>query len=207
MPYRRTGLSARAALHAPKKFVMYYKLLDVIPDLSGGNVDGWQKHCLNITEAAVPGTPELNNLYRQFAITGVQYQYKTLNIAGQIIDDQPNLTMLFAEDKATRTPASNKNLRTQDNVKILRSTRNFKHYVKYPRPALYQTDGYNHDIMTIQSSRQLQWLNTNDTNAINLEHLAAQFQIEDCPAGVVSKNKQGEIWAKVYMVFKEQQVG
>lgn len=210
MPYRRTGLrrrAAAAALHAPKKFVMSYKVMDVVPDLSGGNVGGWQKTMLSVRYADLPGAPELSGLYRQFAITGIQYQYKSLNISGSIVDDQPSLTMLFAEDKASTAPSSTNNLRTQDNCKVLRSTQNFKHYIKYPRPQLYQSDGAGNRLLTIQSAKQLQWFDTNSINCEQLPHLAAQFQIEDCPSGVVSKNKQGEIWAKVYLVMKEQATG
>jgi len=206
-PVRRYARrSVRASLHAPKKFTMLYKFTDVVPDTNGTNADGYQKTPLAVDFATVPGSAQLAGMYRQFAITGVQYQYRTTNIYGSNVDDQPSLTMLFAEDKANIAAPTAKNLQSQDNCKVLRSTRNFRHYVKNPRPVLYQTDGAN-NIFTIQSARQIQWFDCNSVPCLNLPHLAAQFQIEDCPAGVVAPAKQGEIWAKVYVVMKEQAVG
>jgi len=205
MRRRRTA----PAIHAPKKFCLTTKLLDVIPSLTGGHADGWTKWNLKVAFSDFKGSGELATLYKQFAITGVKYEYRTLNINGSLIEDQPSLAMTFAEDKANIGLSNNANLQTQDNVRNLISTKNFKHYVAKPRPVLYQSVSVDLSgtVLSIPPARQIQWINTDSDNGMNLKHLAAQFQIQDYPAGVVNANIQGELWAKLYVIVKEQHVG
>lgn len=194
---KRAMKTAKARLHAPKKFTASFKLRDIISDASGTNPGGWQRNNLAVNFTQLPIHLELSSLYKQFAITGVAFQYRSTNTNPDNLTE-PATQMLFVEDKDNTGAITVGQALSQDNCRKLKTDRNFKHYVRKPRPQLYQSDGTN-PVFAIQAARQITWFNT---GANTLPHLCAQLLVEDSAAG--TSTKQGELWVKMYVICKEQ---
>jgi len=212
--YRRKGSS----LHAPKAFCCLMKVTDVVAPAFALLPDGIQAYNLKVKFSQLPIATQIRALYRQVALTGVKVMYKTTNpnpnqfatgTTSSNQDPHPSVNMYYVEDKDTENDLTATQFKSQDNVKRLVSHRNFSHYVRKPRPALYQQDGAGNRLKVIDSANQLHWLSTNSTYGIDLVHLHSQFAVDELPDSVpleTGGQKQGEIWMKVYLLAKEQNV-
>lgn len=193
---------AKQSLHGVKKFVCHYKMFDVVTDISGTNVGGYKRYDLSIDWGKLPNAikSSLGGLYRQFAFTGVKYEYRALNTTPMPSENQPAGEMLFAVNKSLANLTAEQ-LKVDDNCKVLKTSRNFNHYVKNPRPALYQVDGTGNRFLAIQRAKEITWLDTGNT----LQHFTAGFATrDDYTVTALAPVQQGELWAKVYIVCKEQ---
>jgi len=216
----RGGYRTRSDLHAPKKFCCLYKVTDVIAPANGLLPDGIRAYNLKTKYTSLPINAQVAALYRQVALTGVKVMYRTTNPTPNAVgsglggtDDMdmphPSVNCFFVEDKDTENDLTATQFRSQDNVKRLVSHRNFSHYIRNPRPALYQQDGAGNRLKVIDSGNQIHWISTNSTFGIDLMHLHSQFAVEELPATVpieTGGQKQGEIWLKVYFIAKEQNI-
>lgn len=190
-------------LHGVKKFVSTFKYMDVYSAPLGTNVGGYARNNLTTAFNQSPLEPNLSALYRQYMITGIQWIYKPTNVAPNTGDSEFATELLFAEDKATTTALTESQMRSQDNVRMLTTARPFKHYVRLPRPILYQTDTAGAQILVTQGAGQANWINTNHPG---LKHLSAQMLVADSTSVVVPAPGvlQGTLWCKLYVVVKEQ---
>lgn len=215
---RYTRRIPRSSIHAPKKFCCMYKVTDVIAPAFGLLPGGLQVYNLKTKYTSLPINAQITALYRQVALTGVKVIYRTTNptpnqVATGTADPSqyatPSVNCFFVEDKDTENDLAPVQFRSQDNVKRLVSHKNFAHYIAKPRPALYQMDGGGNRLKVIDSSRQLHWISTNSTFGIDLSHLHSQFAVEELSDLVpleTGGQKQGELWLKVYLIAKEQNV-
>lgn len=202
---RRWFKKAKSSLHAPKKFVCTYKYDDIVSDLSGAGINGYQRYSLDVTFGETPLAPVLSKMYAQFAITGVQVIYRPTNTSPNNTD-QAATQMLIAENKGFLGASETINqILSEDNARTYTTSRGFKMYIRKPRPFLYQlgNPAGTQVISAISSARQLTWLPTNDPNALNLPHACANYVIKDLEKQT-TEVKQGELWVKVYVVCKEQ---
>lgn len=211
--YRKRA--ATSALHGVKKFVCLMKLRDVIAPAHGAVPDGIQVYNMKFKYSDLPLASRISALYRQVALTGVKVEYRTTNptptnVATGVTTAtvaHPSVNCYYTEDKDTETDLTATQFKSQDNAKRLVSHRNFGHYVRNPRPALYQMDGAGNRLKTIDSGNQIHWISTNSTYGVDLLHLHSQFAVEELPDTVPNETegqKQGELWMKVYLIAKEQ---
>lgn len=215
IPRRKFG----SRLHAPKAFTCMLKVSDVIAPANGLLPDGIQAYNLKVKFSSLPISAQIRDLFRQVALTGVKVIYKTTNpnpttwAVDPLGDDSqlphPSVNMYYVEDKDTENELTATQFKSQDNTKRLVSHRNFSHYVRKPRPALYQQDGGGNRLKVIDSANQLHWISTNSSYGIDLYHLHSQFAVEELPNTVpllTGGQKQGELWLKLYLVAKEQNI-
>lgn len=196
---------SKASIHGVKKFVCHYKMYDVETDISGTNVGGYKRYNISIDWGKLPNAikSSLGGLYRQFAFTGVKYEYRALNTAPNPDGNNPAGEMLFAVNKSVSDMTAEQ-IKVDDNCKVLRTSRNFNHYIKNPRPALYQQDAAGNRFLAIQRANEITWLDTGNT----LTHFTGGFVTrDDITMSALAPVKQGELWAKVYIVVKEQVSG
>lgn len=212
----RGGYRKRAAgFHGVKRFTCMMKIADVEAPANGLLPDGIQVYNMKVKYSSLPIASRVSALFRQVALTGVKVEYRTTNptptnVATGVTADQlahPSVNCYYVEDKDTETDLTATQFKSQDNVKRLVSHRNFSHYVRNPRPALYQMDGNGNRLKTIDGGRQIHWISTNSTFGVDLFHLHSQFAVEELPDTVAMETgnqKQGELWLKVYLIAKEQ---
>lgn len=215
MPYRRRSTRPRRRparrfggyrkrygakkLHAPKKFCATIKYLDVISLPAGTSVGGWSRNNLAVSFNQLPIQPQLGALYRQYMITGVKWMYRPTNIAPNLDGQEGATQIMFVEDKANTVAITVSQAQSQDNTRFLTTAKPFSHYIRLPRPTLYQLDGAGTQQLVTQGARQGNWIDVaNDT----LKHLNAQMLIQDKPDA--NQVLQGELWCKLYVVMKEQ---
>lgn len=189
--------------HGVKSFVSTFKLMDVISDPLATHPDKFSRFNLGITFNSIPVVNQLSDLYRQFAITGVQYKYIPDNSSpNQTTTDAA--TILFCEDKATAGTLSASNMVSQDNCRTLVTSRPWKHYVRNPKPLLFQDNGSGAGVQVQTGSRYVTWLSTRNNTDRSLLHMAAQMSVGDSDNNAAVL--QGELWVKVYVKVKEQSV-
>lgn len=210
---RRRGRNMRRmrrftkALHGVKKFVSTYKYTDIFSDISGANVGGWARDSVDIVFSQTPLYPVLSKLYCQFAITGVKLEYRPTNTSP---DNTNQATQwVYAENKGNYFPVYETitQLLSEDNSRRLTTSKAWKTYVKFPRPALMQLgpDGTT-PVFAAPAAKAITWLNMNSTGAVSLPHLVGNYAIEDQYKQVGGSIKQGELWVKVYVACKEQMI-
>jgi len=197
-------------LHAPKKFTCQFKLLDVNASPFGTHPDGYARNRLSVHLNQIPIYSQLFALYGQFAIAGIKFTYRPkINSTSPDGAGIPASNLLYAEDKNSSAALAATALYGQDNMKTFVSTRGWSKYVSKPRPNLYQLVAGEELVKTITPARQLHWLTpnnaTNTDPASMLPHLAAQLCVQDI-TGAVGEVGQGELWAKVYLLCKEQRI-
>jgi len=201
-------MKSSSRISAPKKFTSTFKLLDVVASPFGTHADGFTRHSLHVSLTDMPIWTNLHSLFRQHAITGVKLTYRptitayTSEAGGSIAAPQ----LLYAEDKNNFTPLSPFQVRSQDNCKTLMASRGWSKYVAKPRPNLFQSDAtLGVAYKTISKAQDIHWLSpalSTDPES-TLPHLMAQFCVQDV-TGAVNDVGIGELWAKVYVVCKEQ---
>lgn len=204
--YRPRMIKGRS-YHAPKRFTSTFKLLDVIASPYGTHPDDYTRNTLSVSLQDMPIFTNLHSLFGQFAITGVKLTYRPTitsynsTIAGTIASPQ----LLFAEDKNQLVPLSPLQMRSQDNCRTFSASRGWSKYIRNPRPLLYQQDLGQQQLKVIQRSREINWLTPEQVNGpeANLRHLMAQLCVQDV-TGATGEVGVGELWAKVYVVCKEQ---
>lgn len=204
---RRSNMKTRMnrskkLLHNVKKFVCSYKLMDIESAKVGTYVDKYSRNALSVKFSDLPIVQPLSELYRQYAITGVKFEYRPLNTSPYANWDSG--TIVFAENKGDPVARVVQLTTSEDNCRQLSTTKPFKHYVKNPRPYLLQAVGVD-GIPTIQSANQIQWFNTNDAKSRDVPHLCAQMNVSQSNQNSTGNVLQGELWVKVYVVCKEQQ--
>lgn len=204
-PARRYRKKSAPRLHAPKKFVATFKYQDVIAQRNGTNAGGWQRNLLYVDWSMLPISSELSALYRQFAITGVSFEYRPTNTVPNEVGSNDNYVtqMMFLRDKDSDIAINVSQATSQDDVINTTTNRKFTKYVAKPRPLLYQLDSAGNTIKITTPAKQTEWLSTRLGNNAGLKHLAAQMLVQDSP-GAVTDTKQGELWCKMYVVVKEQ---
>lgn len=189
--------------HTPRKFVINFKYADVTSDLNGTHADGFGRYALKINMAQVPSVTQLGTLYRQFAFTGVKFEYRSLNPSPNSVS---GAQILLAENKDYQQEMSAAAMLSQDNCKKLNSWKNWNLYVSKPRPLLFQQDAAGRQIKVIPPAKQLHWLSFDNDFDLALPHLAGQMSISDLVPGAAVVQPQGEIWCKAYVLVKEQQI-
>lgn len=187
-------------VHGPKTFVSSYKLFDVISDPNATHPDAFNRNNLAINFDSIPLSRPLAQMYQQFAMIGVKYEYRATNVAPDATN--PSVQMVFAEDKNFENAMTVGQTKSQDNCRNLVSNKNWNHYVKFPRPALFQQNAIGESVKAISTANSLIWLDTGRAVDTALKHLAAQLNIQNNPTA--NAIKQGELWAKVYVAVKEQ---
>lgn len=218
----RAGYRKRSsALHGVKRFTCMLKLSDVVAPAYVSLPDGINVYNMKFKYTDLPIHTQISSLFRQVALTGVKVMYRTTNptptnvaTVGAASTEEgqyahPSVNMYYVEDKDTEPDLTASQFKSQDNTKRLVSHKNFTHYVRNPRPALYQLDGAGNRLKTIDSGKQIHWISTNSTYGTALLHLHSQLAVEELPDTVpldVGGQKQGEIWLKVYLIAKEQNV-
>lgn len=191
------------AYHAPKKFESEFKILDVNAEPFGSHADGYSRNKLSVSLAKIPIFTNLRTLYRQFAITSVKLMYRPkVNMSdGGISLAQ----LLFVEDKDSDIAISPLQARSEDNCRVLTCNRPWKHFIKMPRPLLYQQSADGNPVKVIQRAKELHWLSPESEGDVpsNLEHLFGQLCVSDV-TGATDDVGVGELWCKVYFSCKEQ---
>lgn len=209
--YRRKNYGSRN--HGVKSFTCEYKISDVLAPADGLLPDGIQVYNLKTKFSDLPINAQISALFRQVAITGVKVMYRTTNPTPSMGADadlvpHPSVSCYYVEDKDTENSLTLTGFKSQDNMRTLVSHKNFAHYVKNPRPALYQLDGAGNRLKTIDTSNQIHWISTNSSFGVDLFHLHSQFAVSELPPlpgiGDTDQQKQGELWVKVYIKAKEQ---
>lgn len=200
---RRRYLPRRETPHSPRKFVISFKYADVTSDLAGTHPDGFGRYALKVNMAQVPSNTQLGTLYRQFAFTGVKFEYRSSNPSPNSVT---GAQILLAENKDFQQEMSAAAMLSQDNCKKLVAHRNWNLYVSKPRPLLFQQDAVGNQIKVITPSKQIHWLSFGNEYDLALPHLAGQMSISDLVAGATVAQPQGEIWCKAYILVKEQQI-
>lgn len=205
-PYR---IPRSVGYHAPKKFTSTFLLKNVVASPYGTHTDGYSRNLLSVSLNDCPIYTNLYSLYGQFAITSVKIMYKPkINIAAAGAAPTAALAnILFAEDKDSDTAKTQLVVRSQDNCKNFISSRGWSHFIKKPRPALYQQDEEGLLVKTISKAKDIHWLSPQtalptDTSA-RLPHVFGQMCVEDI-TGADEDVGVGELWCKVYVAVKEQ---
>lgn len=205
--YRRTFGGRRLAIrnnprvHAPKMFVGSFKLFDIIADPFGTHPDGYRRYALNVELGMHPLYDTLSGIYRQFCISSVKFDYRT--VANSTDALLPASNMIYVEDKDSNAARSVAALLSQDNTRKYVSNRNFSAFVSKPRPDLWQADVLGAPIKTITPANQLHWLSSSNVASRGLQHLAGQLCVQDI-TGATGDTRQGELWCKMYILAKEQ---
>lgn len=193
----------KETVHSPRKFVISFKYANVTSDLAGTHPDGFGRIALKVNMAQVPSNTQLGTLYRQFAFTGVKFEYRTSNPSPNSVT---GAQMLVAENKDFQQEMSASAMLSQDNCKKLVAHKNWNLYVSKPRPLLFQQDATGNQIKVITPSKQIHWLSFGNEYDLALPHLAGQASISDLIGGATVAQPQGEIWCKAYVLVKEQQI-
>lgn len=200
--YARKRYGAKK-LHGVKKFVSTFKYADIYSAPNGTNVGGYARNNLSVTYNQAVIEPQLSALYRQYMITGVKWMYRPTNVAPNQGDAEFATQMLFVEDKANTVAITVSQAQSQDNTRFLTTAKPWSHYIRLPRPQLYQLDGAGAQQLVTQGARQANWI---DVANNGLKHLNAQLLIADSTSVVVPAPGvlQGQLWCKMYLVMKEQ---
>lgn len=187
--------------HGVKSFVATFKYMDVTSSPLGTHVDKFSRFNLGVTFNSLNIVNELSALYKQFAITGIQYKYVPDNSSPQQTTSDA-ATILFCEDKATAGNLTAANIQSQDNCRTLTTARPWKHYVRLPKPLLFQDNGLGAGVQVQTGSRFVTWLSTRSNTDKSLLHLSAHMCVGD--SDNLNSVFQGELWCKVYVKVKEQ---
>lgn len=205
---------------APKNFVETIMLKNVVSPPQGGNpaTQGTAVDLRLYPQNLPILNGNLSNIYRQFCIRGIKIMYRPFyNNYSQLTGISQAPRMYFAEDKtAFLTDTTSVNvaaLLTQDNVKILTPFKSFTHYVKFPKPLLFQgTDpaggGLTIDNTIVQSpSNRPLWLTLqpqqgSDSSGLEVPHLIGRLVVDGNTSSV--NISLGEIYYKIYYSVKEQ---
>lgn len=200
--YRPRTMKSRQSVNAPKKFCFSVKYADVVSALNGTNVDGYTRTPLQVSLGTLPAITSLSNLYRQFAITGVKFEFRTTNPAPNSVT---GASILMVQDKDNyQNPSVNYYL-SQNDVKLRTAHRNTRMYVSRPRPLLFQQDLAGQNVKIAPPSKQIHWLSPSfGPTDVNLQHLCGFFAVSDLTAGATVAQPQGELWLKMYIIAKEQ---
>lgn len=201
--YRPRRKLTRQDVHKPKMYQFSFKYADVTSDLPGTHADGYGRYALKINMAQVPAVTQLGTLYRQFAFSSVKFEYRTINPSPNSVT---GATFLVAENKDYQQEMSSSAMLSQDNCRKLVASRNWNLFVRKPRPLLFQQDAGGRQIKVITPAKQLHWLSFDNDYDLALPHLAGQASVSDLIAGATVAQPQGEIWCKVYVLVKEQQI-
>lgn len=194
----------RQSVHAPRKFVFSFKYADLISGLNGTNPDGYNKLPLRVTIGQIPGITAISSLFRQVAIAGVRFEYRTQNPAPNSVT---GAQLLMVEDKDYFGTQSVGAMLSQDNCRKLVCSKNANMYVRKPRPNLYQQDAAGNAVKVIGGSKFVHWLSPSVEADTNLPHLCGQVAVADLIAGATVAQPQGELWCKAYVIVKEQALG
>jgi len=201
--YRPRYNKSRQSVHAPKKFVSQFKLLDVNASPYATHSDGYSRNLISLTLNQIPIFANLRTLYGQFAITSVSIQYRPkLNVSTTAY---PVAQIMYAANKEDETALSPLQVRSDDNCRVLVSSRGFSAFVKKPRPAMYQMNAAGDPIKVISKSSDVHWLSADVIGSAEpvLPHLLGQMCVSDV-TGVEGAIGVGELWCKVYLACKEQ---
>lgn len=196
---RRSGTS----LHAPKKFVSTFKYMDVYSAPNGTNVGGYARNNLAVSFNQAVIEPQLSALYRQYMITGVKWIYRPTNVAPNQGDAEYATQLIFVEDKANTASITISQAQSQDNSRFLTTARPWSHFIRLPRPQLYQIDSTGAQQLVTQGARQGNWIDVAN-NA--LKHLNSQMLVADSTSVIVAAPGvlQGQLWCKIFVSMKEQ---
>lgn len=196
--------SVRQKTSGVKKFCFTVKYADVVSALNGTNADGYTRQNLSVSLNSIPAMTTLSNLYRQFAITGAKFEYRTTNPAPNSVT---GASILMVQDKDNyQNPSVNYYL-SQNDVKTRTAHRSMKMYVSRPRPLLFQQNLAGLNVKVAAPAKQIHWLSPSfgDTDS-GLTHLCGFFAVSDLVAGATVAQPQGELWLKMYIIAKEQAI-
>lgn len=199
---RRAPMKKRQSVSAVRKFCFTVKYADVVSALNGTNVDGYTRTPLTVNLGSIPAITSLSNLFRQFAITGAKFDFRTTNPAPNSVT---GASILMVQDKDNyQNPSVNYYL-SQNDVKLRTAHKSTGMYVSRPRPLLFQQNLAGLNVKVAPPAKQIHWLSPSfGATDVNLTHLCGFFAVSDLTAGATVAQPQGELWLKLYVIAKEQ---